>query len=325
MTGNGSGKKLPRIISLLWLMNFAGATGLITFIWFFNNPFQVNSASFADPIASSTPIPPTQVQPDFVSTRVIPYNNPVNIDEPSFGNPSPTPEDENKQIIGYSVAGRPLEVYRFGNGPTARLIIAGIHGGNEWNTIKLAYELIAYVEEHPEIIPEGITLYILPSLNPDGEARIHGLDGRVNDNGVDLNRNWPYRWEKDFVRSNCWNYRKTTAGPYAGSEPETAALMVFIITHPEIDALISYHAAALGVFAGGIPDFKPSIRLAKSIAKVTTYEYPPMDIGCKYTGNLTDWASSTKEIAAVDIELHNFKYTDFYENLKILKVFLNFK
>jgi hypothetical protein len=50
-----------------------------------------------------------------------------------------------------------------------------------------------------------------------------------------------------------------------------------------------------------------------------------MDIGCIYTGNLTDWASSTREIAAVDIELHNFKHTDFEENLKILNVFLKYK
>ena len=101
--------------------------------------------------------------------------------------------------------------------------------------------------------------------------------------------------------------------------------MVFIVSRPEIDALISYHAAALGIFAGGVPDYQPSIRLAKNLAKVSTYQYPPKDVGCIYTGNLTDWASSTREIAAVDIELHNFRYTDFDENLKILNVFLKFK
>jgi 20S proteasome alpha/beta subunit len=142
---------------------------------------------------------------------------------------------------------------------------------------------------------------------------------------VDLNRNWPYRWEKDYDRSNCWHYRPTTAGEYAGSEPETTALIDFIESHPEIDALISYHAAALGIFAGGVPDYQPSIRLAKSFAKVSDYQYPPKDIGCVYTGNFTDWASSVREIAAVDIELHNFRYTDLDENLKILKVFLKFK
>ncbi len=307
----------------MWLLNFVGAIGLIAFFWFSRNPAQANSIPVPNITIISSPTPRINGNPQEEKILESVVNIPEVAREPSEIS-TPTP-NSNKSVIGYSVAGRPLEVYHFGNGPTARLIVAGIHGGNEWNTIKLANELMAYIEEHPEIIPNEITLYILPSLNPDGEARIHGLDGRVNDNGVDLNRNWPYYWEKDFVRSNCWNYRKTTAGTYAASEPETAALLVFIVTHPEIDALISYHSAALGIFAGGVPKYKPSVRLAESIAKVSTYRYPPKDIGCKYTGNLTDWAANTQEIAAVDIELHNFKYTDFNENLKILKVFLNYK
>ena len=36
----------------------------------------------------------------------------------------------------------PLEVYRFGTGPDVRVMIAGIHGGYEWNTVALADALI---------------------------------------------------------------------------------------------------------------------------------------------------------------------------------------
>ena len=323
MTKKNPRNNLPRLISGMWLLNLSGAIGLIAFFWYLRNPVLARQGLVPTLEISTSPTTQTfvdfqaeQIPNSLAKTSVAPQE-PLEIS-------TPTP-NSNKTIIGYSVAGRPLEVYQFGNGPTARLIVAGIHGGNEWNTIKLANELMEYVEDHPEIIPKEITLYILPSLNPDGDARIHGVDGRVNDNGVDLNRNWPYRWEKNFVRSNCWDYRKTTAGPYPASEPETAALLVFIVSHPEIDALISYHAAALGIFAGGVPEYKPSVLLAESIAKVSTYQYPPIDIGCKYTGNLTDWAANNQEIAAVDIELHNFKFTDFYENSKILKVFLNFK
>jgi Zinc carboxypeptidase len=313
----------------MWMLNFAGVVGLIAFYWISSSPAQkIYPALMAlDVTATAT----MSAQPSFtpeielfgsIDTPVFPAFKNAST---STATPEPTDDGKNPKVIGYSVAGRPLEIYRFGNGPTGRLIVAGIHGGNEYNTINLANELIAYVESHPETIPENITLFILPNLNPDGEARKHGVDGRVNDNGVDLNRNWPYRWEKDYDRSNCWHYRPTTAGEYAGSEPETAALINFIESHPEIDALISYHAAALGIFAGGVPDYQPSIRLAKSFAKVSDYQYPPKDIGCVYTGNFTDWASSVREIAAVDIELHNFRYTDLDANLKILKVFLKFK
>ncbi len=213
-------------------------------------------------------------------------------------------------------------VYRFGSGPDNRLIIAGIHGGNEWNTIALANALIAYVHEHPEIIPPDKTLYILPNLNPDGEARAHGVDGRVNAHGVDLNRNWPYRWAADWDRTHCWSYRPVTAGKAPASEPETQALMHFIqATHPS--ALISYHSAALGVFAGGVPDFPPSLSLAETLSHAGGYRYPAVDIGCDYTGNLTDWASSVMGIPAVDIELTDHTHTDFKKNLRVLRAFLN--
>jgi len=73
----------------------------------------------------------------------------------------PTPDEGESQVIGYSVEDRPLEVYRFGQGEHVLLIIAGIHGGYEWNTVALAYQLINYFRSEPEHIPEDITLYIL--------------------------------------------------------------------------------------------------------------------------------------------------------------------
>ena len=228
-------------------------------------------------------------------------------------------------IIGYSLAARPIEVYTFGVGEREMLIVAGIHGGYEWNTIALANELITHINENPGAIPSDVTLYIIRNMNPDGEARDHGIDGRVNNNGVDLNRNFPSEnWTEEWDRDGCWIYRPTTGGAYAGSEPETRSVMGFIKTH-KIQALISYHSAALGVFPGGVPWEEPSKELAKALAKVTEYLYPPIDTGCEYTGTLADWAVENSVGAAVDMELRNHRDTDFEENLKALKVFLNFQ
>lgn len=224
------------------------------------------------------------------------------------------------QIIGYSVLGRPLEVHRFGNGHIPRLIVAGIHGGNEWNTIALADELIAALRADPGLVPEDITLYILRNLNPDGEARAHGPDGRANANGVDLNRNWPESWQATWDRDGCWDLRPISAGTHPASEPETMALMEFI-RRQNIEALISYHSAALGIFAGGVPPDAASLRLAEAVAAVSDYPWPPVDTGCHYTGNLTDWASA-QGIAAIDIELTDHTHTDLEQNLRILQVFL---
>jgi len=228
-------------------------------------------------------------------------------------------------VIGFSLAGRPIEAYTFGAGEKEYLIVAGIHGGYEGNTIALANELITHINENPGAIPTDVTLYIIRNMNPDGEARDNGVDGRVNNNGVDLNRNFPAdNWVKEWDRDGCWIYRPTTGGAYAGSEPETRAVMGFIRSR-EIEALISYHSAALGVFPGGVPWEEPSKQLAKALAKATGYPYPPLDTGCEYTGTLADWAVENGVGAAVDMELSNHRDTDFEENLKALKVFLNFQ
>ena len=237
--------------------------------------------------------------------------------------PTPTPRSQEFFIIGYSVGGRPLEVYQFGSGPSERLIVAGIHGGNEWNTIALADELIAHLQAHPEIIPANVMLYILHDLNPDGEARGHGPEGRTNDHGVDLNRNWPANWQAEWLEEGCWTLRPVSAGKFPVSEPETKSLQLFL-QHHKIDALISYHSAALGIFPGGLPPDKGSVRLAKAIAAISTYPYPPIDTGCQYTGALVDWASQ-HGIGTLDIELTNHTDTDFDMNLRILNVFMNWK
>ena len=230
--------------------------------------------------------------------------------------------DQQPEIIGHSTEGRPLQVYAFGNGEQGRMIVAGIQGGDEWNTITLANQLIVHFNQSPHLIPEDVTLYILPSLNPDGEARAHNKYGRLNHNGVDLNRNFPVNWKMDWDRAGCWNYLPTSGGTGPGSEIETQALMNFI-NGRSIQALISYHSAALGIFPGGFPWEEDSTRLAQSIAEVTSYPFPPIDTGCAYSGTLADYAVS-RGIAAVDLELTNHYDSDFDQNLQVMDVLLNF-
>jgi predicted deacylase len=226
-------------------------------------------------------------------------------------------------IIGYSVSGRPIEVYTFGNGKKQRMIVAGIHGGYEWNTIALADELITYIHKNPDIIPNDVTLYILRNLNPDGDARDHGYDGRINDHGVDLNRNFPVNWAAEWDRSGCWDYGPTTGGTGPASEPETRALVGFLQTH-KVEAFISYHSAALGVFPGGEPWEKKSIEFAKELANATDYSFPPLDTGCIFTGTLADYAVAQGSVS-VDMELSTHTKTDFNRNLKALNVLLNWE
>ena len=323
-----STKLLGRAVAFFWVINFMVAISIIA--WLLSSSPSVR-AVFISPTPSSTgTMTPGLTQSDTATFTLLPTGTLIftkTLSEtftPTItptGTSTPAPYSVEPLIIGYSVENRPLEVFRFGTGPTERLIIAGMHGGGEFNTIELVDLMIAYIQVHPDIIPADVTLYILRDLNPDGVARSHSYLGRANANGVDLNRNWDANWQKDWPRAGCWTQTDVTGGTGPGSEPETRALMTFIQSH-HFDALINYHSAALGIFPGGLPPDDYSIRLAKAVAAVTTYSYPPIDVGCVYTGGFTDWADE-KGIAAIDIELTDHTSTDYEMNLKVLNVFLD--
>jgi hypothetical protein len=262
----------------------------------------------ATPTATETPTPLPTETPTETATA-------FTVEVPFFSGPI---------VIGQSVMGRQLIVYRFGTGPLEKLIVADIHGGYEWNTYVLATQLIHYIQKHPNLIPTDVTLYIMPTLNPDGEFREHGSKGRANENGVDLNRNWDAFWQETWDTFGCWDLEPISGGPRPFSEPETSALANFITSH-QFKAVISYHSAGLGVFGGGKGALPDSSRLASALAWVTPYAYPPVNTGCTYTGEFVDWVSAVQGIPAVDIELSNHDDTDFEINLEVLKVFLKWQ
>ena len=266
------------------------------------------------PIATALPSQPT------ISEETTPTAAPSSTPQPQ---PSTTQVGSEPDIIGYTVAGRPLTMYRYGNGPSGRLIVAGIHGGYEWNTIALAHQLMSHLSVYPETIPSKVSLYLLPALNPDGEARSSSYEGRANENGVDLNRNWPSLWQEVWPKAGCWNYRPIHGGTAPASEPEVAALMDFILAN-DIEAILSYHSAALGIFAGGQPHLGDSVSLADAVAEVAPYPYPPLNAGCLYTGQFTDWAAEAG-IPAIDVELTNHRDTDLEINLRVLEAFLHWE
>ncbi len=317
-------KHSPILELIAWGLNIAGVFVLLVVIIIYLAG-QPNSAIAAPPNPhSETALPTTTayplpyylptITPNPLTTKIVPVTS----------TPFVLASGRRGAVIGFSVSGRPIEVYTFGDGPKERMIVAGIHGGYEWNTIALAELLIEYLDEHEEdVIPNDVTLYIVPNMNPDGEARGHDIYGRVNDHGVDLNRNFPANWVAEWDRDGCWDLTTTTGGIGPGSEPETRAIMNFIESH-NIEALISYHSAALGIFPGGIPWEENSKDLAIAIKRVSTYPYPPIDTGCEYTGTLADYAVE-QGAAAVDMELTNHRDTDYDMNVKILGVFLNWE
>jgi len=222
-------------------------------------------------------------------------------------------------MYGRSFGGRPLWAYRLGNGPIARALVGGIHGGYEWNTTALMSKTLSYLAETPAEIPAALTLYIIPLANPDGAAA--GTDrvrGRMNGNGVDLNRNWDYHWQITATHGIA----PVFAGAYPFSEPETAALRDFIFEH-RISAVIFYHSAYSAVFAGAGRDTSRTEELARLIAAATGYRYTPEGIpGQITTGDAIDYLT-VNSITAIEVELSTHETLDWERNLKGLRAFLN--
>jgi protein MpaA len=121
--------------------------------------------------------------------------------------------DADRIGLGVSVGGRPIVAERFGTVGGRRVLVVGVIHGDE----DAGVAIVDRLRSGP--VPEGVELWIVESMNPDGQAgRFRG-----NDNGVDLNRNFPYRWGPIGVPGDP---QYAGAGP--ASEPETQAMVNFL-------------------------------------------------------------------------------------------------
>jgi protein MpaA len=111
--------------------------------------------------------------------------------------------------LGRSVRRRAIDAIVLGDVRSQRrvLVVGCIHG-DERAGIAVAKRLAA-----SSAVP-GAALWIVPDLNPDGAA----ARTRQDANGVDLNRNFPYRWRPIGARGD-----QQYSGPRPLSEPESRA------------------------------------------------------------------------------------------------------
>ena len=214
--------------------------------------------------------------------------------------------------IGQSYEGRPIVAHRFGGGPHKLVVVGATHGGAERNTQVLSMELIDWFRNHPEDIPAGVELIIIPLLNPDGDV----LDVRQNARGVDLNRNMNTNLDKctanDWSKSvfGAYGTRSNTGGEYADSEPESRVIRSFLL---DASGVIFLHSAAGLVFPSQCED-PISIRMAEVYAKAANYKYARYWDLYAITGGMHDWARGV-ELPAIVPELISGDEPEFAQNL----------
>ena len=250
---------------------------------------------------------------------------------------STKPVNSAETVIGKSVGGRDITAYHYGGGSTELLLVAGVHGGYEWNTALLAYQAMDYLQANPSVIPANLKVTIIPVLNPDGLNKVVGTDGRFtpsdvpssasqtiagrfNGNNVDLNRNFDCDWQA----TGTWQNKTVSGGDSAFSEPETLALKNYIQdNNPK--AVVAYYSAAGGVFSsnchtGILPE---TTALTNTYARASGYSANENFDFYATTGDMTNWLAKIK-VPAISVLLTNHNDTEWTKNLAGIKSLLKY-
>lgn len=285
-------------------------------------------ASETEPAASSAPATPSNLAgPTALPTEPsTPSGEGTAASQPELASPtappgsvSATPADiaqpDQGTVIGYSVLGRPLVAYRVGTGPVKVALIGDIHGAYESNTHLLVQELVDHFLAHPDEVPGRVSLWLIPTANPDGLA----AGTRWNAHNVDLNRNADT--DLDGCAGNDWSPDTSgsegshpgAGGPYPFSEPEALALRDFLA---DAQAAVFYHSAAGAIYVDTCQRHLPSARLAQALSEGTGYPVPEEGwTGYRITGDLGDYLAG-EGIATATVELTYHKTIELDRNLE---------
>lgn len=212
--------------------------------------------------------------------------------------------------IGTSAGGKALTARRFGAGERVLLLVGGIHGGWEANTVELMEQLIDHFTVNPQDILPNVSVIIVANANPDGFAYTGIPRGRFNDNGVDLNRNWDCDWSSEAF----WRQERISPGLMPFSEPESRALRDLILSERPAAALF-YHSASNAIYAGDCDGDDVSAEMVAVLGGATGYSFGSDFSAYPVTGTAADWADG-QGIPAADVELANHEDSEFERNLR---------
>ena len=253
--------------------------------------------------------------------------------------PEPDQEETIKiEPIGKSVEGRDIIRYTYGNGDKHLVFVGAIHGGYEWNSALLSYELIDYLDENPNVIPDNIKVTVIPVLNPDGLYKILGTagrfnassappteqttSGRFNANEVDLNRNFDCNWQE----TGTWRGEVVSTGTSAFSEPEARAFRDFVLEEKPV-TVVMYHSASNAIYGsecneGILPE---TLAVMSAYSKSTGYPAIKSFDAYPVSGDVEGWLAKMG-IPSITVELATHETVEWEKNkLGILALFEHYE
>jgi carboxypeptidase T len=136
------------------------------------------------------------------------------------------------------------------------VLYMGCHHAREWISVEVPFLFGKYLLENYDLsqavrdLVDASEIWIVPIVNPDGlEYSIHVYrywrkNRRANADGsygVDINRNYGYRWGYDDVGSSGDPLSEIYRGKSPFSEPETSAVRGLFVSG-DFRAMISFHS-----------------------------------------------------------------------------------
>lgn len=178
------------------------------------------------------------------------------------------------------------------------ILLNGNHHAREVMTPEVILDALDYLTDNygtdPQVtrLVDAHQIWLVPTVNPDGLARVHEVDdfwrkntrdndsnGTINSSdGVDLNRNYEWGWGYQCQGSSGSISSATYRGPGEGSEPEAQAMIALgRRIRPVFD--VEYHSYGEDVFyaLSCDPTFSPELSTIadadKSISRVIAEGY----------------------------------------------------
>lgn len=242
------------------------------------------------------------------------------------------PDLVQQEVIGESIEGRPIINLRLSSAQSSEdlpsIVFMGGHHAREHLSVEMPLMLAQHLaREHSKGNPQITQLLasreinIIPIVNPDGaEYDIEGGRYKMwrknrrkiagSQRGVDLNRNYGFRWGTGGSSKNPQSDVYMGEAPF--SEPETLAIKNFIDRKPNTNILLSFHTfSELILYPWGHTydsireqkDFLVHKKLAETMAKMNNYK--PQQSSDLYiaSGDTTDWSYGVHGIISFTFEL----------------------
>jgi carboxypeptidase T len=194
------------------------------------------------------------------------------------------------------------------------VLIVGCHHARELITVEIPLAIIKTLTERYatdlriKYLVDNREIWVVPMLNPDGHVYVEEVNPmwRKNRNtnnyddpyyqGVDLNRNYSYKWGYDNIGSSLNVWSETYRGTAPFSEPETQSLRDFV-EDKDFTVALSYHSYGnLFLFPWGYinedtEDHEIFEKLGQVYCKQNGYVYGNAKDGIIYNtnGSMDDW------------------------------------